>query len=50
MKQISIVGGSDGPTAVFYAGKIGSNDFVYGIIIGFILFIIAGVIYFKHKN
>lgn len=50
MKQISIIGGADGPTAVFYAGKIGQNDLVYWIIGGIILFTIAGIIYFKHKD
>lgn len=48
-KSVSIIGAGDGPTSVFLAGKIGRDYSVFTFIIGIILFVIAVVIYFKHK-
>ena len=47
-KSVSIIGAGDGPTSVFLAGKIDYSVFTF--IIGIILFVIAVVIYFKHKH
>jgi hypothetical protein len=49
-KSVSIIGAGDGPTSVFLAGKIGRDYSVFTFIIGIILFVIAVVIYFKHKH
>lgn len=43
---VSIIGGADGPTSIFLAGKIG-NGFITGIILIGIVLIIAGVIIYK---
>jgi oxaloacetate decarboxylase beta subunit len=37
---ISIVGGADGPTSVFLAGKVG-NGFLAGVIVGVVLFAVG---------
>ncbi len=47
---VSIIGGADGPTSIFLAGKIG-DGFIIGIIfIGLILFAAGIVIYKKIKK
>ena len=48
--SVSIIGGADGPTSVFIAGKVGGEYSAYAIIIGAIFLVIAGVIFFKHKH
>ena len=40
--NISIIGGADGPTAVFLAGKLGLP--VYGSIIAGFILVVAGII------
>ncbi|MBQ7795091.1 MAG: sodium ion-translocating decarboxylase subunit beta [Lachnospiraceae bacterium] len=49
-KAISIIGGADGPTAIFVAGKIGEGTIVSIIVIGVIL--VVGAIWYmkKHKK
>lgn len=39
--SISIIGGADGPTSIFLAGKVGTNFSTVGIISGFALIILA---------
>lgn len=48
---ISIIGGADGPTSVFLAGKIG-NDYSWTmILIGAVLLIGSGIFYYiTHKR
>ncbi len=41
-KAIAIIGGADGPTSIFIAGKVGYGSIVTMIIVGVI--IIAGII------
>lgn len=36
-RSISIIGGADGPTSIFLAGKIGNTSAVTGIVVGIIL-------------
>ncbi len=43
---ISIIGGADGPTAIFVAGKIG-NGFVIGTILVGIILVLGGVVIYK---
>jgi oxaloacetate decarboxylase beta subunit len=45
---VSIVGGADGPTSVFLAGKVG-NDFLAGVIVGVVLFVV-GICVLVRKN
>jgi oxaloacetate decarboxylase beta subunit len=45
---ISIVGGADGPTSVFLAGKVG-NGFFAGFIVGVVLFAV-GIFMLVRKN
>lgn len=47
--SVSIIGGSDGPTSVFVAGKIGGVPTIIGIIGGVILFV-AGIFMIVKKK
>lgn len=48
--EISIIGGADGPTSVFVAGQVGSEFFVGLIVVGVVLFAVAGfIIYYNTK-
>lgn len=47
---VSVIGGADGPTSIFIAGKLSRDMFIYIIIIGIILLILAGVIIYKFKH
>lgn len=46
----SIIGGADGPTAIFLTGKLNSNLSVFLILIGIILLAIALIVYLKRKH
>lgn len=48
--SVSIIGGADGPTSIFLAGKI-ENDFsVAGIVVGILLLVIAGLLMLRKKK
>ena len=47
---ISIIGGADGPTSIFIAGKLNGDNFIFMIVVGIILLILAGVIFYKRKH
>lgn len=47
---VSIIGGADGPTSVFVAGKLGGNWFHFLIVLGIILAAIAVIIFFRKKR
>lgn len=40
--SVSVIGGADGPTSIFVAGKVGSTSAVAGIVAGIVL-IAAGI-------
>lgn len=46
--SLSIIGGADGPTSIFLAGKVGGIGAVMGIIIGIIL-LVVGVVMIARK-
>ena len=48
--SISVIGGADGPTSIFLAGRIGGNISLFIVIVGVILMVIAGFILFKRKH
>lgn len=48
--SISIIGGADGPTSIFLAGKIGTDYSLNAIIIGIIIILFAGIIGWRRKN
>lgn len=39
--SISIIGGADGPTSVFIAGKVGNTSAAVGVIAGIVLLVIG---------
>jgi len=47
---ISIIGGTDGPTAVFVAGKIDDGFIIGAILVGIILVAVGIVIYRRVKK
>ena len=44
------IGGADGPTSIFIAGKLNGDNFIFMIVVGIILLILAGVIFYKRKH
>lgn len=48
--SISIIGGADGPTSIFLAGKIGSDFSLAVVVIGIVLLLAGLGIYFKNKR
>ena len=48
-KSVSVIGGADGPTSIFVAGKIGGTPAITGIIVGIVLLAI-GIFIFARKN
>ncbi len=47
---VSVIGGADGPTSVFIAGKTGTNSAWYLIITGIILLVAATFVWFFSKK
>ena len=54
---VSVIGGADGPTSIFIAGKLNGDNFIFPffsfifmIVVGIILLILAGVIFYKRKH
>ena len=49
---ISIIGGADGPTAIFLAGKVNHDFSIAAIIVGIVLVLIALLLVFftKHRR
>lgn len=47
---ISIIGGADGPTSIFLAGKIGDGMILGTILIGIVLLVVGVMIYKKIKR
>ena len=45
---VSVIGGADGPTSIFIAGKLNGDNFIF--VVGIILLILAGVIFYKRKH
>lgn len=48
--SVSIIGGADGPTSIFLAGKIGNDFSVAGIVVGILFLVIAGLLMLRKKK
>ena len=48
-KSVSVIGGADGPTSIFIAGKIGGTPTIVGIIVG-IIPLTAGIFMIARKK
>lgn len=48
--SIPIIGGADGPTSIFLAGKIGNGFFLSGIVLGIILILLAVILFNRWKK
>ena len=49
-ENTAVIGGADGPTSIFIAGKLNVDNFIFMIVVGIILLILAGVIFYKRKH
>lgn len=47
---VSVIGGADGPTSIFVAGKVGGDVSVFAIIAGIVLIVVCGILLFKKKR
>ena len=47
---VSAIGGADGPTSIFIAGKLNGDSFSFLIVIGITLLILAGIVLYKRKH
>lgn len=47
--SVSIIGGEDGPTSIFFAGKVGGMGAVIGILVG-IMLLAVGVVMIARKK
>ena len=47
---VSIIGGADGPTSIFLAGKIGDGFILGTILIGIVLLVVGVIIYRKVRK
>lgn len=48
-RSVSVIGGADGPTSIFLAGKVGGSSAVAGMIVG-ILLLTVGIFMIVKKN
>ena len=48
-KSVSVIGGADGPTSIFVAGKIEGAPAITGIIVGIVLLAIGIFIFVRKK-
>ena len=48
--SVSIIGGADGPTSIFLAGKVGNDFSVAGIVVGILFIVIAGFFMLRKKK
>ncbi len=48
-KSVSIIGGADGPTSIFVAGKVGGFSVIIGMIVGIVL-LITGIFIIARKK
>ena len=49
---VSVIGGADGPTSIFLAGKVGATVFWGVYVLGFVavLFVVGIIVYIKKKK
>lgn len=47
---VSIIGGADGPTSIFLAGKLGGEVFNFLMAMGVILVLITVIVFLKKKR
>ena len=48
--SVSIIGGADGPTSIYLAGKDGNDFSVAGIVVGILFIVIAGFLMLRKKK
>ena len=48
--SVSIIGGADGPTSIFLAGKVGNDFSVAGIVVGIMIIIMVGFLMLRNKK
>lgn len=48
--SVSIIGGADGPTSIFLAGKVGGDFALSGILIGIVFIVLAVILLVWRKK
>ena len=48
--SVSIIGGADGPTSIFLAGKVDPMSLIIGIVLGAVLLVAGVVLIVKNKG
>lgn len=48
-KAITIIGGADGPTSIFLAGKVGNGTEIMEIVFGVIIMVVGFVIFLRKR-
>lgn len=48
-KAITIIGGADGPTSIFLAGKVGNGTGIMEIVFGVIIMVVGFVIFLRKR-
>lgn len=49
VKSLSVIGGADGPTSIFIAGKVGDASAITGIVVGIVLLAIGIFVFVRKK-
>ena len=48
--SVSIIGGADGPTSIFLAGKVDPTSLVLGIVLGAVLLVVGVILVVKNRG
>ena len=48
-KAVTIIGGADGPTSIFLAGKVGNGTEIMEIVFGVIIMVVGFVIFLRKR-
>ncbi|WP_294337863.1 hypothetical protein [uncultured Clostridium sp.] len=48
--MIAVIGGADGPTAVFVAGKVSSSNWMVGAAVGVVLLIAGMLLIWRNRK
>lgn len=48
--SIAVIGGADGPTSIFLAGKVSNGAVVVLFLSGVILLVLAALLFYRHRG
>lgn len=50
MKKVLVIGGADGPTSIFLAGKVGSDISSGLIVLGIVFVVLTVILWFRKRG